>query len=416
MKFSTTVTEPYSTTNLNIANHQFLILFSDFAHSKATKIQEKSALDERSYNVYAQRPSTVQSTERVDRPFVLNINKPSTVTSAPANDPSFITMNTQMKCCTVPETQFGQESKEVEKSNVGPSSVPATQLNFKMASESSTINVIPETQSKNIVSLSIDDLHSDNDDGASEVDTQADLFEEEQPVDMATIDAEAADRGSTDPGNLESDSEFSQRTGDFQCSRCFSEFQDYLVYTRHINSCQGPKRRYRCIQPSCSQEFSQRSIMMQHNRSIHLHQPFICQEKNCNHRYNSQKVLKAHIKEHHDKLFKFKCTICGQKFVHKSQYNTHLTRHTNIKPFACNHCKKASYTTAAQLTQHVTICMFGTPYCCEMCGKSCSSQTTLKQHVQNVHAKTADFRCDLCLKIYKQYASLWKHRRDKHSK
>ena len=59
MKFSTTVTEPYSTTNLNIANHQFLILFSDFAHSKATKIQEKSALDERSYNVYAQRPSTV---------------------------------------------------------------------------------------------------------------------------------------------------------------------------------------------------------------------------------------------------------------------------------------------------------------------------------------------------------------------
>ena len=51
MKFSITVTEPYSTTNLNIANHQFLILFSDFAHSKATKIHEKSALDERSYNV-----------------------------------------------------------------------------------------------------------------------------------------------------------------------------------------------------------------------------------------------------------------------------------------------------------------------------------------------------------------------------
>ena len=161
-------------------------------------------------------------------------------------------MNTQMKYCTISETQFGQESKEVEKSNVGPSSVPATQLNVKMASESSTINVIPETQSKNIVSLSIDDLHSDNDDRASEVDTQADLFEEEQPVDMATIDAEPADRGSIDPGNLEIDSEFSQRTGDFQCSRCFSEFQDYLVYTCHINSCQGPKRRYRCIQPGCS--------------------------------------------------------------------------------------------------------------------------------------------------------------------
>ena len=98
--------------------------------------------------------------------------------------------------------------------------------------------------------------------------------------------------------------------------------------------------------------------------------------------------------------------MCGQKFIHKAQYNTHLTCHTNVKPFACNHCKNAAYTTTAQLMQHVAMCMFGSPFRCEMCGKSFSSQTTMKQHHQNVHAKSADFPCDLCPKIYKQYASL----------
>ena len=106
--------------------------------------------------------------------------------------------------------------------------------------------------------------------------------------------------------------------------------------------------------------------------------------------------------------------MCGQKFIPKAQYNTHLTRHTNIKPFACNHCKNAAYTIAAQLLQHVAMCMFGSPFRCEMCGKSFSSQTTMKQHHQNVHMKSVDFPCDLCPKIYKQCTSLWKHRHDKH--
>ena len=113
--------------------------------------------------------------------------------------------------------------------------------------------------------------------------------------------------------------------------------------------------------------------MLQHNRSVHLDQPFFCLDKSCNHRYKSQKALKAHIKEHHEKVFKFKCTVCRQKFIHKAQYNTHLTRHTNVKPFACNHCKNAAYTTATQLTQHVAMCMFGSPNCICNCLKLLSN-------------------------------------------
>ena len=38
--------------------------------------------------------------------------------------------------------------------------------------------------------------------------------------------------------------------------------------------------------------------------------------------------------------------------------------------------KNSAYTTAAQLMQHVAMCMFGSPFRCKMCGESFSSQTT----------------------------------------
>ena len=110
---------------------------------------------------------------------MLNIHKPSTVSSVAANDASISTSNTSKKRCIVPESQFVQDGKEIQKSNVGPSSVPATQFQVKMALENNTMNVIPETQPKNLFSLNIDDIHSDNDDEVSEVNTQADLFEED---------------------------------------------------------------------------------------------------------------------------------------------------------------------------------------------------------------------------------------------
>ena len=319
----------------------------------------------------------------------------------------------------VPETQvLPVMTVPMQYGTAGPSTVPATQISAlisKGTTQNSTalstdrVAETPKTHSN--VMLSISEVGSDDVDEVDSINTQADLFEDCNESEVTTSEQQ------NQPNNNVTDDEQppnSQVTGDFQCSRCFQEFAHYLMYTKHIDTCQGPKRKYRCIQPGCTQEFSQRSIMLQHNQSVHLGQPFFCPDKSCNHRYKSQKALKAHIKEHHEKVFKFKCTVCRQKFIHKAQYNTHLTRHTNVKPFACNHCKNAAYTTAMQLTQHVAMCMFGSPFRCEMCGKSFSSQTTMKQHHQNVHVKLADFPCDLCPKIYKQYASLWKHRCDKH--
>ena len=39
---------------------------------------------------------------------------------------------------------------------------------------------------------------------------------------------------------------------------------------KHIDTCQGPKRKYRCIQPGCTQEFAQRSIMADFRQIFHV--------------------------------------------------------------------------------------------------------------------------------------------------
>ena len=260
--------------------------------------------------------------------------------------------------------------------------------------------------------------HLSSESGDSDVDTQADLFSQfgDEPLNSEPtesnniVEEHDQDEQHSSPNNAED----GQETGDFQCSRCFNEFSDYIRYTAHISDCQGAKRRYRCIHPGCDREYAQRSIMLQHHRSVHEQKPYLCTENNCHHRYTSQKALKAHIREHHKSIYKYQCQVCRQRFLNRSQYNIHLTRHTNLKPFGCMNCKKVAYTTAAQLNQHVSMCLFGSQYRCDICGKNFATQITLKQHITNIHREQGDFRCDLCPKVYKQYASLYKHRIQKH--
>ena len=277
-----------------------------------------------------------------------------------------------------------------------------------------TTYCLPNETTTQILSLS---AHvSDSDDG-SDVNTQVDLFPEQDVVDTAetnTHDSQMLDIDENATRPVSDGEENAQMTGDFQCSQCHYEFSEFMKYREHVENCQGEKRQYKCTHINCNREYSQRSIMVQHYRSVHEDKPYLCNEGNCNHRYTSQKALKAHIKEHHKHMYKFQCPVCGQRFLNRTQHNIHLTRHTNLKPYGCLNCKSASFSTSAQLSQHVSICMFGTVFRCKTCGKNFASQHTLKQHIVNKHQAPGLFNCDLCPKVYKQYASLYKHRRNHH--
>ena len=106
----------------------------------------------------------------------------------------------------------------------------------------------------------------------------------------------------------------------------------------------------------------------------------------CTCTYHSKKVLTVHIHQHHHHKFKHLCTVCGEKLFHKSQFDTHMAQHSSVKPYGCNICKKVSFSTASQLTQHLNRCMSGgETHQCEMCGKKFASKGSLNQHKKNVH-------------------------------
>ena len=170
----------------------------------------------------------------------------------------------------VPETQVLPVMKvPMQYGTTGPSTVPATQISALISKDttqnSTALNTdkvaeTPKTHSN--VMLSISEVGSDDVDEVDSINTQADLFEDRNESEVTTSEQQ------NQPNNDVTDDERppnSQVTGDFQCSRCFQESAHYLMYKKHIDTCQGPKRKYRCIQPGCTQEFAQRSIMLQHN-------------------------------------------------------------------------------------------------------------------------------------------------------
>ena len=208
-------------------------------------------------------PSTVTPEPAVPETQVLpamNVHKqygtagPSTVPPEPA----------------VPETQV-LPAMNVRKqySTAGPSTVPPTQISalcskhtLQNSTALSTDKVAESPKTHSNVMLSISEVGLDDVVELNSINTQADLFEDRNESEVTTSEQH------NQPNNNGTDDEQplnSQVTGDFQCSHCFQEFAHYLMYTKHIDTCQGPKRKYRCIQPGCTQEFSQWSIMLQHN-------------------------------------------------------------------------------------------------------------------------------------------------------
>ena len=170
----------------------------------------------------------------------------------------------------VPETQV-LSAKILSKqcSTTGPSTVPPTQISaliFKDKMQNSialSINKVADMlKTHSNVMLRISEVGMDDVDKVDSINTQADLLEDHNESEVTTYEQHNQPNNDVTKYEL---SPNSQVTGDFQCSRCFQEFTHYLMYTKHIDTCQGPKRKYRCIQPGCTQEFSQRSIMLQHN-------------------------------------------------------------------------------------------------------------------------------------------------------
>ncbi|XP_054280548.1 PR domain zinc finger protein 15-like [Macrosteles quadrilineatus] len=107
----------------------------------------------------------------------------------------------------------------------------------------------------------------------------------------------------------------------------------------------------------------------------------------------------------------FECPDCGQKFVKKGHYESHLNTHYGVRPFKCPESKcKASFTQKDKLIRHQKSHKREVKVMCPLCDKQYTTQDILNHHLLKVHSTNKQFRCDQCPRTYKYAKSLRIHR------
>lgn len=164
--------------------------------------------------------------------------------------------------------------------------------------------------------------------------------------------------------------------------------------------------------------------------------PFNCPQKDCNFTEKSYARMLIHIKRHNNERT-FNCKKCGEKFVTKWDFETHIKLHSkphpfkcpvkecdkefrnekhyiqhlrqeqNIKPYTCNICNKR-FDRKYNLKTHIRIHTGEKPYKCEECGKQFAQKSELNVHLRT-HTGKKPYICDICGKAFTQSHSLTEH-------
>lgn len=118
----------------------------------------------------------------------------------------------------------------------------------------------------------------------------------------------------------------------------------------------------------------------------------------------------VHLKKHYAEE-KFKCTVCGSRFIVSNDYNRHLCQGSSI---ACAYCNEIFDATIALINHLEQTHDEKTLFKCEKCAQFYSMELLKQIHmVQHVDAASDDnkpFSCNICKKRFASRLSLRNHK------
>lgn len=177
------------------------------------------------------------------------------------------------------------------------------------------------------------------------------------------------------------------------------------------------KIMFKCSEPACSKEYSNKCELARHFKYFHLNlKPFHCDAPGCGKNFRTKSYFKAHQKKH---LEHYECTACERVFASKTSLRLHLKSHDENKSFKCKIADCTDiFTYAVDLRTHMLTVHADADEiqykCTEAgCTKVYFHKKLLQEHIQTIHFGKR-YPCEQpdCDRVFSRKTNLARHTRD----
>lgn len=201
----------------------------------------------------------------------------------------------------------------------------------------------------------------------------------------------------------------------FVCDRCPQRFSTSSNLWQHIKYHDGIKSK---MCSYCGKGFITKTDLVNHEKKHLNMREYKCEA--CGKSFNTHKDIRSHklIVHTDSSKWKFVCEICNKPFPIKSNYDSHMRRHTGDKKFACHLCEK-KFTTKCDLQRHTRSHSHVREHRCQHCEKEYKDERVLKVHMAKIHAigvgkvkipvRERKHACHFCPKAYYAKNKLTRH-------
>lgn len=142
----------------------------------------------------------------------------------------------------------------------------------------------------------------------------------------------------------------------------------------------------------------QKAVTPKKRTKENKNQTFECYK--CKENFTSYWKTSVHLKQH-DAEEKFKCTICGARFILSDDFNRHLCQGDSIQ---CSYCSETFFATIALLNHldrsHDKKTLFKCEKCAQFYSMSLLREMHMQQHADIETEDTKPFSCNVCGKRF----------------
>lgn len=196
----------------------------------------------------------------------------------------------------------------------------------------------------------------------------------------------------------------------FKCGFCMACYETYSKLKTHKNMHTNQQvkfpvqRHYMCDVNECWKPYRHWSDLLNHRKTVHLINPSIYKCNDCEETFYQSWNFSYHKKTVHS-VSPIKCRYC--KFECTTKYNMKLHQkkmHSTITPIVKKtkepNPKQASVRTKTVPEIDKFLQQTDGLMVCNMCGKKLASRHSARSHIEMIHFKVKNFKCDECGKEF----------------